>query len=99
FGRGPQAYVEILTVVTNTWQGHGVADFPQGSPQNSVALVTGAGRGIGRAAAHRLSAEGLKVALSARNETELAETAEGCVGETMVVPADMTDPAAIDQLF
>lgn len=72
-----------------------MADFPQGS----VALVTGAGRGIGRAVAHRLSSEGLRVALSARSRSELEETAAQCPGETMVAPADVTDPAAIDRLF
>ncbi|MPZ95720.1 MAG: SDR family NAD(P)-dependent oxidoreductase [Propionibacteriales bacterium] len=70
-----------------------------GSAQRSVALVTGAGRGIGRGVAQRLSAQGLKVALSARNEEELAQTAEACDGETLVIPADITDPQAADRIF
>jgi NAD(P)-dependent dehydrogenase (short-subunit alcohol dehydrogenase family) len=64
-----------------------------------VALVTGAGRGIGRAVAEQLSGSGLKVALTARNEAELAETAARCAGETLVIPADLTEPDAVDSVF
>ena len=64
-----------------------------------VALVTGAGRGIGRAIARRLSAEGLRVVLTSRSEQELAQTASECPGETLVVPADITDAAAVERLF
>lgn len=41
-----------------------------------VAVVTGAGSGIGRAAAIRLSADGFRVALSGRRPTALEETAD-----------------------
>jgi NAD(P)-dependent dehydrogenase (short-subunit alcohol dehydrogenase family) len=64
-----------------------------------IALVTGAGRGIGRAIAQRLSNEGLRVALTARTGDELAVTASGCRGETLTVPADLTAPDAIDAIF
>lgn len=63
-----------------------------------VALVTGAGRGIGRAVAVRLSAEGMRVALSARSEDQLTETAAACVGSTLVLPRDLTDPSAPSDL-
>lgn len=64
-----------------------------------VAIVTGAGRGIGRAVATRLSREGHRVALTSRSEAELAETASLCPGETLVVPADITSTEAIEALF
>jgi NAD(P)-dependent dehydrogenase (short-subunit alcohol dehydrogenase family) len=85
----------MLTVVTGTWQGR---DMPN-STGAQVALVTGAGRGIGRAIARKLSAEGLLVALTSRSEDELAQTARECAGETLVVPADVTDPEAVEAVF
>jgi NAD(P)-dependent dehydrogenase (short-subunit alcohol dehydrogenase family) len=82
-----------LTIVTNTWQGLGVSN------SSSVALVTGAGRGIGRAVAVRLSKEGHRVVLTARNRAELEETSSCCPGETLVQPADITSPGAVERLF
>jgi NAD(P)-dependent dehydrogenase (short-subunit alcohol dehydrogenase family) len=73
------------------------AESAAGSP--STALVTGAGRGIGRAVAHRLSAEGLRVALTARSKDQLEETAAGCTGPTLVLTGDLTDRDAPDRLF
>ncbi len=69
------------------------------SQQDTVALVTGAGRGIGRGAALRLSAAGYRVALTARSEDELGEVAAGCEGDTLVLPADLTEASAVDDLF
>lgn len=64
-----------------------------------MALVTGAGRGIGRAVAIRLSSEGLTVALTARSRLELDATAQQCSGRTLVVPGDITDPATVEAVF
>ena len=64
-----------------------------------VALVTGAGRGIGRAVAGRLSREGHRVVLTARSRDQLEETAAACVGETLVLPTDLTSADAIEDLF
>jgi NAD(P)-dependent dehydrogenase (short-subunit alcohol dehydrogenase family) len=64
-----------------------------------VALVTGAGRGIGRAIAVRLSREGCAVALTARHADQLAESAAACVGPTLCVAADITAAGAVDRLF
>jgi NAD(P)-dependent dehydrogenase (short-subunit alcohol dehydrogenase family) len=64
-----------------------------------AAVVTGAGRGIGRAVAVRLTAEGYRVALTSRGEDELRATAKLCAGETLVLPADITSGAEVDRLF
>ncbi len=48
------------------------------SLHDSVALVTGASRGIGRAIAETLASAGCRVALSARSEASLSETVERC---------------------
>ena len=64
-----------------------------------IALVTGAGSGIGRAVAIRLSQAGLRVVLAGRGAAALAVTAAACPGPTLAVPADVTDPRAVDRLF
>ncbi len=70
-----------------------------GGETGRVALVTGAGRGIGRAIALRLSQEGFRVALTARSADQLAEVAAACPGSTLSVPVDLTEPTAADRLF
>ena len=64
-----------------------------------IALVTGAGRGIGRAVAERLAAEGYRVALTARSGDQLRETAAALDGESLVLPADMYDPTVPDRVI
>ena len=64
-----------------------------------VALVSGAGRGIGRAIAVRLSQEGYRVALTARGEADLKGTADACPNPTMVVPGDATDPDFVESCY
>jgi 3-hydroxybutyrate dehydrogenase len=64
-----------------------------------IALVTGAGRGIGQAIAERLSRAGLRVALTARSEDELAATAARCPAPALVLPTDITGAAAVDEVF
>lgn len=68
-----------------------------------VALVTGAGRRIGRAIALRLAAEGARVVVhyrSSRSEAEAvaAEIVRGG-GEAVCIPAELTRVAEIDRLF
>lgn len=62
-------------------------------------LVTGAGRGIGRAVAHRLAAEGDRVALTARSADQLREVAAALPGPSLVLPADITVAAAVEETF
>ena len=64
-----------------------------------TALITGAGRGIGRATAVQMSQAGFRVALTARDKAQLDETAAACAGDAMVVPADVTATGAADQIF
>ncbi|MFC0113461.1 SDR family NAD(P)-dependent oxidoreductase [Kibdelosporangium aridum] len=62
-------------------------------------LVTGASRGIGSVIAGRLSAAGHRVALTARSADQLAEVAEKLPGPSLCLPADVTDPAAMQNVF
>jgi NAD(P)-dependent dehydrogenase (short-subunit alcohol dehydrogenase family) len=64
-----------------------------------IALVTGASKGIGAACALALSKAGHRVALVSRDAEALQKVAGTLPGETLVVSADMLDPAAIDSAF
>lgn len=57
-----------------------------------VALVSGASRGIGRAIAETLAAEGMRVALAARSADQLAALAAALPTESLVIPADLREP-------
>ncbi|HST81106.1 MAG TPA: SDR family oxidoreductase [Kineosporiaceae bacterium] len=62
-----------------------------------VAIVTAASKGLGRAAAQALAAEGAKVLLNARDAVALEAVAAG-IDDALVVPGDITDPALPAQL-
>jgi len=64
-----------------------------------VAIVTGAGSGIGRAVAVDLAAYGWQVALAGRRVAQLAETAALIGPAALVHPCDVTHPAQVDGLF
>jgi NAD(P)-dependent dehydrogenase (short-subunit alcohol dehydrogenase family) len=63
-----------------------------------VALVTGAGSGIGRAVAIALAGAGYRVAIAGRREAALQETSAGAGGNMLVVPTDVTDEWAVNTM-
>jgi NAD(P)-dependent dehydrogenase (short-subunit alcohol dehydrogenase family) len=71
------------------------------SPTAGIAIVTGAGSGIGRAVACALLHEGYGVVLAGRRRDSLEATAASAPkgGASLVVPTDVGDPAAVKALF
>ena len=71
------------------------------SSSDKVAIVTGAGTGIGRASALALSEAGYVVTLAGRRREPLEETAEaaGEGARTLVVPTDVSDAGSVRALF
>ena len=68
---------------------------------NKVAVVTGAGSGIGRAVALALLADGYRVTLAGRRREPLERTAAeaGRAARALVVPADVSDAGSVQTLF
>ncbi len=67
-----------------------------------IAMVTGAGSGIGRAVALALLRDGYNTMLVGRRQDALEETvaqAKGAPGEALPVPTDISDPASVSRLF
>ncbi|MEV4310840.1 SDR family oxidoreductase [Actinocrispum sp. NPDC049592] len=64
-----------------------------------VAVITGAGSGIGRAVAVDLLDSGWSVVLAGRRADRLAETAALSQGRSLVVPADVAEPEQVKNLF
>jgi 7-alpha-hydroxysteroid dehydrogenase len=64
-----------------------------------VALVTGAGRGIGRATALALAEQGADVAITARTRSQLEDVAAAVAGlgrRALVLPADVSDTSSLE---
>ncbi|MFE2634950.1 SDR family NAD(P)-dependent oxidoreductase [Streptomyces scopuliridis] len=71
-----------------------------GTLEGKTAVVTGGGtRGIGRATAARLAAEGAHVFITGRREAELKEAVEAIGSAVTAVPGDITDTADLDRLY
>jgi 3-oxoacyl-[acyl-carrier protein] reductase len=68
-----------------------------------VALVTGAGSGLGAVIAERLAQEGLTVAVNTRAHTERADAVAAAIraggGKAFSVTANVTDPSAVRRMF
>ena len=70
--------------------------------ENKVAVITGAGTGVGKAAAVALACEGYAVALAGRRKDRLdgvAAEVTAASGHALVLPTDVGDPAAVSALF
>ncbi|GAB3856908.1 SDR family oxidoreductase [Nocardioides maradonensis] len=63
-----------------------------------VAVVTGAGSGLGRVVAEALGEAGYAVALLGRTRSSLSEVA-GSIADALVLPTDVTDPAQVEAAF
>jgi len=68
-------------------------------PAKKIALVTGAGSGVGRAATLALAREGYAVVLAGRRADNLQAVAKEAAGEALVVPTDVREAASIQALF
>jgi NAD(P)-dependent dehydrogenase (short-subunit alcohol dehydrogenase family) len=69
--------------------------------EGKIALITGAGRGIGQTIALAYAREGAKLSLAARSVPQLEETATQCRklgAEVLITPTDVTDPGQVTRL-
>src|SRR5215470_7434311 len=64
-----------------------------------IAVVTGAGSGIGRAVALALAKAGYTLVLAGRKQAPLEDVAREAGGGAIAVPADVTDVASVNALF
>jgi NAD(P)-dependent dehydrogenase (short-subunit alcohol dehydrogenase family) len=71
------------------------------TPNGKVAIVTGGGTGIGKAAALALLRDGWRVAFAGRRKEPLEQVATeaDAPGSALAVPTDVTDPASVEALF
>ncbi len=73
------------------------------SLKNQVALITGAGSGIGLATAHALASEGIRLVLSGRTVSKLEKLANDLKqtlpeADVLILPADVSNPTQVNTL-
>jgi NADP-dependent 3-hydroxy acid dehydrogenase YdfG len=66
--------------------------------KGQIAWITGAGSGIGRAAAHALAAEGASLVLTGRRRLNLEETAKNTGTDTVIQEGDVTDASRVSEI-
>jgi NAD(P)-dependent dehydrogenase (short-subunit alcohol dehydrogenase family) len=70
--------------------------------EGKVALITGASRGIGEAAAHLFAREGASVVLAARHAESLTPVEQAIIsagGRALAIPTDVGDPGSVERLL
>jgi NAD(P)-dependent dehydrogenase (short-subunit alcohol dehydrogenase family) len=77
----------------------GLEQWEQNMSEDKVALVTGAGTGVGKAVTLALSRAGYAVVLTGRRADKLEAVAKEAGGRTLVVAGDIGDPVAVRKLF
>ena len=66
---------------------------------SKIAMVTGAGTGVGRRVSEVLSKEDFIVYLIGRRKDKLIETQQRCTGITEVISCDVSDQISIENVF
>jgi len=66
---------------------------------NKVAIITGAGTGVGKATAVKLSDAGFSVILIGRRKNKLDETKTACNNEAIVIPMDVSNETEVKKCF
>src|ERR1043165_7755589 len=73
---------------------NGIGEYMDLKLSGKVAVVTGASRGIGRAIAQTLAAEGMKLSLAARSKDQLDELARSLKTDVFINAVDLREPDA-----